>query len=229
METDQYIGVDLHKSSFQACAMTPRGERLWEARFARTPDGIQACVARCTPRSAVAVEATTPTWHFVDQITAHVATVCVVDTRKTKLKAGYAAKTDRLDARRLGDALRRESVVSIYVPPPAIREQRELARHRLMLTQMRTRVLQRMRALLLRQGLGDPPTKRLRSAAGQAWLDHARASAQAHRVAHRRCDRSNAISARSSHRSRPTSRARRSPIRSCGSCRRCTASDRCSA
>jgi transposase len=182
METDQYIGVDLHKASFQVCVITPRGERLWEARFARTPEGIAAFVARCIPRSAVAVEATTPTWHFVDQITAHVATVCVVDTRKTKLKAGYAAKTDRLDARRLADALRRESVVSIYVPPPAIREQRELARHRLMLTQMRTRVLQRMRALLLRQGLGDPPTKRLRSAAGQAWLDALVLPPQAHRV-----------------------------------------------
>lgn len=182
METDQYIGVDLHKASFQVCAMTTRGERLWEARFARTADGIGAFVARCTTGSAVAVEATTPTWHFVDQITAHVGAVCVVDTRKTKLKAGYAAKTDRLDARRLADALRRESVVSIYVPPPAIREQRELARHRLMLTQMRTRVLQRMRALLLRQGLGDPPTKRLRSAAGQAWLDALVLPPQAQRV-----------------------------------------------
>ena len=51
-----------------------------------------------------------------------------------------------------------------------------------MLTQMRTRVLQRMRALLLRQGLGDPPTKRLRSAAGQAWLDALVLPTQAHRV-----------------------------------------------
>jgi transposase len=182
METDQYIGVDLHKSSFQVCAITGRGARLWEARFERTPAGIGAFVARCTSGTAVAVEATTPTWHFVDQITSHVAGVCVVDTRKTKLKAGYAAKTDRLDARRLADALRRESVVSIYVPPPAIRELRELGRHRLMLTQMRTRVLQRMRALLLRQGLGDPPMKRLRSAASQAWLDGLALPPQAQRA-----------------------------------------------
>ena len=171
MEIDQYIGVDLHKAFFQACAMTRHGERQWEGRFPRTPEGIAVLVARCTASSAIAVEATTPTWHFVDQIASRVGTVCVVDTRKTKLKAGYAAKTDRLDARRLADALRRESVVSIYVPPPAIRELRELSRHRLMLTQLRTRVLQRMRALLLRQGLGDPPTSRLRSVAGQAWLD----------------------------------------------------------
>ena len=181
MEIDQYIGVDLHKASFQVCAITPRAERLWEGRFARTAEGIATFVARCTPRSAVAVEATTPTWHFVDQITAHVATVCVVDTRKTKLKAGYAAKTDRLDARRLADALRRESVVSIYVPSPAIREQRELARHRLMLTQMRTRVLSGC-APSCYVGLGDPPTTRLRSAAGQMWLDQLVLPPQAQRV-----------------------------------------------
>jgi transposase len=171
METDQYIGIDLHKASFQVCAMARTGERLWDDRFPRSPEGIAIFLGRCVPQMAVAVEATSPTWSFVDQIVDHVGRVCVVDTRKTKLKAGYAAKTDRLDARRLADARRRESVVSIYVPPPAIRELRELCRHRLALTQLRTRVLQRVRALLLRHGLGDPPATRLRSRAGQAWLD----------------------------------------------------------
>lgn len=125
METDQYIGIDLHKACFQVCALTPRGERLWEGRYERTPDGIAQFASRCSPQTAVAVEATSPTWSFVDAIGGAVGQVCVVDTRKTKLKAGYAAKTDRLDARRLADALRRESVVSIYVPSPAIRELRE--------------------------------------------------------------------------------------------------------
>ena len=171
METDQYIGIDLHKARFQVCAMAKTGERLWEGAFERTPEGIATFLTRCTPQTAVAVEATSPTWSFVDRLVGQVGCVCVVDTRKTKLKAGYAAKTDRLDARRLADALRRESVVSIYIPPPAIREVRELCRHRLALTQMRTRVLQRVRALLLRQGFGDPPATRLRSQAGQAWLD----------------------------------------------------------
>jgi transposase len=171
MEIDQYSGIDLHKAFFQVCTMAKTGERLWEDRYARNAEGMATFLTRCSPRTAVAVEATGPTWSFVDQIAGQVGQVCVVDTRKTKLKAGYAAKTDRLDARRLADALRRESVVSIYVPPPAIRELRELCRHRLGLTQLRTRVLQRLRALLLRQGLGDPPASRLRTAAGQAWLD----------------------------------------------------------
>jgi transposase len=75
---------------------------------------------------AIAVEASGPTWAFVDAVEPTGARVCVVDPRKTTLKAGFAVKTDRLDARRLADALRRESVVSIYIPPPAIRELREV-------------------------------------------------------------------------------------------------------
>jgi len=182
METDQYIGIDLHKARFQVCAMAKTGERLWEAVLERNAEGIAALLTRCTPQTAVAVEATGPTWSFVDHLIGQVAHVCVIDTRKTKLKAGYAAKTDRLDARRLADAVRRESVVSIYIPPPAIREIRELCRHRLALTQMRTRVLQRLRALLLRQGFGDPPATRLRSVAGQTWLDQIAMPRHAHRA-----------------------------------------------
>jgi len=118
----------------------------------------------------MAVEATGPTWSFVDALMPTGAQVCVVDPRKTRLKAGYAAKTDRLDARRLADALRRESVVSIYVPPPAIRELREVCRGRHQVVRIRARVLQMIRALLLRAGLGDPPVTRLSSHRGVAWL-----------------------------------------------------------
>src|SRR5205823_10695019 len=170
--TTEYIGIDLHKAFFQACAIGGTGDRRWEGRFPRNAEGIAQLVARGIGADvAIAVEASGPTWAFVDALEPTGARICVVDPRKTRLKAGFAAKTDRLDARRLADALRRESVVSIYVPPPAIRELRELCRHRVTLTQLRTRVLQRLRALLLRHGLGDPPATRLRTAVAQAWLD----------------------------------------------------------
>ena len=124
----EYIGVDLHKVFFQVCAVDAAGIRQWEGRFPRTAAGIGEFLTRCDAERAVAVEACGPTWAFVDAVQPSGARVCVVDPRKTRLKAGYAAKTDRLDARRLADALRRDSVVSIYVPPPAIRELRERCR-----------------------------------------------------------------------------------------------------
>lgn len=166
---EHYIGVDLHQAFFQACAVTPTGDRLWEDRFPRTDAGISALLARCNQRSAVAVEASTPTWHFADAIQAGVGELRIVDPVKTKLKAGYAAKTDRLDARRLADALRRDSVVGLYHPPVAIRELRELCRGRHAIVQVRTALINRLRAVLLRQGVVDG--RRLARTISDAWLE----------------------------------------------------------
>jgi len=167
----QYIGVDLHKQFFQACAMSSGGTRLWEMRFPRTEGGLVLFRARCDDTAAIAVEACGPTWAFVDALGSAIGRVCVVDPRKTRLKAGFAAKTDRLDARRLADALRRDSVVSVYVPPPAIRELREVCRGRHQVIRLRTRLAQMIRALLLRSGAADVPVRRVFSASGVAWLE----------------------------------------------------------
>jgi transposase len=127
--------------------------------------------ARCGLSTAIAVEASGPTWAFVDAIAGTGSPVCVVDPRKTRLKAGFAAKADRLDARRLADALRRDSVVSFYVPPPAIRELRELCRGRHQVVRLRTRLAQTIRSLLLRMGGADVPVRQVYSARGLASLE----------------------------------------------------------
>jgi transposase len=166
-----YIGVDLHKAFFQACALRATGERLWESRFPRTAEGLMRFREHCSAAVQIAVEASGPTWSFVDQISSTVGRVCVVDTRKTRLKAGSAAKTDRLDARRLADALRRDSVVGVYIPVPAVRELRELCRGRHHVVRIRVRLAHMMRALLLRVGVADAPMRQLFSARGRAWWE----------------------------------------------------------
>jgi transposase len=165
----EYIGIDLHKAFFHVCAVTTTGERHWEQRWPTTDQGIAGLLTRCGAQSRIAVEASSPTWAFVDRIVDQVGAVHVVDTRKTRIKAGYAAKTDRLDALRLADALRRDSVVGIYYPPAAIRDLRELGRYRCHLARLQASLKQRIHALLLRQGVTAPHalfTKR-----GAAWLD----------------------------------------------------------
>jgi transposase len=122
---DEYIGIDLHRAFFQACSVQPDGTRRWEGRFANDAAGLTAFVARCHGASAVAIEASGPTWAFMDRLQPQLAQVQVIDPRKTRLRAGVAAKTDRLDARRVADALRRDSVAPVYDPPPAIRDLRE--------------------------------------------------------------------------------------------------------
>ena len=171
--TAQYIGIDLHRRYFQVCAVAPDGTRRWEARFGATAEDVAAFVTRAVGASVVAVEASGPTWRFVDELTPHVARVVVVDTAKTRLKAGYAAKTDRLDARRLADALRRDSVVGIYVPSVAIRELRELTRAHRTLVRVSTGLKQRLHALVLRHRLEAPAVSDLFAPPGLAWLQTA--------------------------------------------------------
>ena len=175
----EYIGVDLHKQFFHACAVTETGTRAWEQRFPRNEGGLVLFRARCSPTTAIAVEAMGPTWAFVDALRPSGAPVCVVDPRKTRLKAGYAAKTDRLDARRLADALRRDSIVSVYVPPPAVRELREVCRGRYQVVRLRARVAQMIRALLLRSGCADVPVTRVFSPRGLAWLSEVQLPSEA--------------------------------------------------
>jgi transposase len=165
----QYIGVDLHKAFFQACAVDAVGMRCWEDRFATTPAGVATFLARTVTDVMVGVEASGPTWNFVDQLQGGLARIVVVDAAKTRWKAGYAAKTDRLDARRLADALRRDSVVTVYYPPPAIRELRELSRYRRNLIRTETGLKQRVHALLLRHGV-VPEESRLWRGRGARWL-----------------------------------------------------------
>ena len=166
-----YIGIDLHKAFFQACALSRGGDRLWEGRFPRTTEGIAAFASHEVRGARVAVEAMGPTWAFVDALQPLEVEICVVDPRKTKLKAGYAAKTDRLDARRLADALRRESVTTIYIPSVAVRDLRELCRGRHHLVRVRAKLVQVVRSLLLRQDGGEAPVTCLYSPRGIAWLE----------------------------------------------------------
>lgn len=147
-----YIGVDLHKSFVQVCAVDETGRRCWEGRYPTTADGLAAWLGRCDAAARVAVEASGSTWWFVDQVRETLPQIQVVDAARTRLKAGAAAKTDRLDARRLADALRRDSVVTVWYPPPALRDLRELSRYRISLVRTATTVRQRLRALLLRHG-----------------------------------------------------------------------------
>jgi transposase len=170
---DEYIGIDLHRAFFQVCSVTPEGTRQWEARFENDRPGVTAFLARCHGRSAVAIEASGATWPFMDQVYPQLARVQVIDARKTRLRAGVAAKTDRLDARRLADALRRDSVVPVYYPSPTVRDLRELCRYRGVLVRLRVTLKQRIHAVLIRQGVTPPPVSDLFGRAGRRWLQTA--------------------------------------------------------
>ena len=168
METDQYIGVDLHKALFQVCAITPsKASGCGKARFRRTAEDIDA-VRR-------PVYGARPPWRSKRR---RRRGICRSDHRtcRERLRRRYAEDETQSGlcgedgstrcASPGGCAQPRKRGQHLHAVRRRSASSANCARHRLLVTQMRTRVLQRTRALLLRQGLGDPPAKRLRSRGG---------------------------------------------------------------
>jgi len=62
-------------------------------------------------------------------------------------------KTDAVDARTLAHLLRTDLLPEAYVAPRELRDLRDLLRHRVVLTRMRSALKNRVHALLARQGI----------------------------------------------------------------------------
>lgn len=67
--------------------------------------------------------------------------------------ASARVKTDSVDARTLGHLLRADLVPEAYVAPRELRDLRDLLRHRVALTQMRSALKNRVHAQLARHGI----------------------------------------------------------------------------
>lgn len=95
-----------------------------------------------------------PAWWLQEQ---HVA-VTVIAPSRVERAPGLGVKTDRLDAGKLARKLEKGELKSIYIPPRAVHEQRQLGRTYAQCVRERQRAQIRIRALLQEQGqLGPDP------------------------------------------------------------------------
>ena len=67
---------------------------------------------------------------------------------KTKIIAQAKIKSDKLDARMLSDLLRTGLVYESYVPVKEFREKRSLVRHRIALSRTKTKLANKIHAIL---------------------------------------------------------------------------------
>jgi transposase len=103
----------------------------------------------------VAVE-TIGNWYWiVDEIEAAGCLPKLVHARKAKLMMGEINKTDRLDARGLNRLQRSGTLPTVWIPPGALRDQRDLPRTRMVLVRQRTQLKNRIHATLAKYALHD--------------------------------------------------------------------------
>lgn len=165
-----YVGLDIGKKWHYVVAMDHTGHVHYRQKFPHEPFLLQHFFASLEGPCRVVIEAT-GNWHAVyDCIEPHVHEVVLAHPLKVKAIASARIKTDRIDATTLAHLLRADLIPRAYIPPRDVRDWRELVRHRVFLVRLRTRVKNRVHALLAKQGIRPPVVSDLFGAVGRQWL-----------------------------------------------------------
>src|SRR5206468_4931296 len=125
----EYIAFDAHKHYTLASVVRPNGNLVREERIEHDRGSLREFLERCERGSPVAVE-TIGNWYWiVDEIEAAGCVPKLVHARKAKLMMGEINKTDRLDVRGLNRLQQNGTLPTVWVPPGALRDQRDPAAH----------------------------------------------------------------------------------------------------
>ena len=136
-----HVGMDLSRKRLDVCVMGEDGSIVMEAGWPPDVDGLAHLgrdVAGLGGPVAAVIESMNGARFVHDTLERVGWQVEIADARKVKGLAPLACKTDRIDAWVLAELSRRDLVPAIWLPDPAVRGERELARFRLHLVRHRS-------------------------------------------------------------------------------------------
>jgi transposase len=178
------VGIDLHKRRSHVAALDEQGGRIVSRRIENDPATFLGLLSEIDGGSKVALVASYGWEWLVDLLEEAGYELHLADPLRTKAIASARVKTDSVDALTLAQLLRAELLPEAYVAPGELRDVRDLLRHRVALTRMRSALENRVHALIARRGirhqhtdlfgeaglellagleLGEPPRRRLDS------------------------------------------------------------------
>jgi transposase len=169
-------GIDIGKNEVVACVRTPapsgRGRRKQTRTFASFIGELEAMADWFTAEGVteVAMEATgsywKPVWYVLEE---RAFAMRLVNAHHVKILPGR--KSDVLDAEWLAELLEHGLLRGSFVPPPAIRELRDLTRYRKRLIQAHTAEYQRIQKTLEDAGIKlDSVASEVLGVSGRAML-----------------------------------------------------------
>ena|SRR5680860_347409 len=153
---DRVAGLDVHRDSVTACVRTPgkrAGSTIEKERFTTTTAGLGLLAGWLADRDVdlVAMEATGVYWKPVYYALEHDFEVWLCNAQHVKNVPGR--KTDLTDAEWLADVAAHGMVRPSFVPPPPIRELRDLTRYRKKQVDARASEVQRLEKVLQDAGI----------------------------------------------------------------------------
>ena len=140
-------GIDVHAKMLVACLLSADGEKEIRTFSTMTDDLLRLrdwlVAGHCTH---VAIESTGVYWKPVFNILEDALTVILINPEHAHALRGR--KTDVKDAEWLADLLRHGLLKASFIPPPEIRELRELTRYRESLVRERSAVANRVQKVI---------------------------------------------------------------------------------
>lgn len=155
-----YTGIDYHKRYSVVCTIDPEGRRVQAARIDQNEPAAFAAYFQHLPTASQTVLEACWNWGWLYDLLGElpgVASVVLAHPGKTRLIAEAQIKTDRLDAEKLATLLRGHLVAEAHASSPALRARKYVLRQRVYWVRMRTRLRNRVHALLARQRQLEPP------------------------------------------------------------------------
>ncbi|MCX6747327.1 MAG: IS110 family transposase [Candidatus Pacearchaeota archaeon] len=152
-----FIGMDIHKQTTTAVAKDIQGNILNEARFDNSKENFKSFLLEFKPEETKIVIESTCVWEYIyDLLESEGYSIKLANPMKTKAIAYARIKTDSVDASTLADLLRANLVSESYIPTKEIRNLRDVVRQRTSLIKERTRIKNKIHAIMMKHGMKVP-------------------------------------------------------------------------
>ena len=150
---NQFIGCDAHKKFSLFIAMNENGEYGRPMRVAHQREQMRAFLEDLPTGSQIALETSGSYYWLVEEMerAGHVPRLAHALTAKRRMEGRH--KTDERDTRGLAMLLRNGTLPEVWIPPAALRDQREMLRLRMHLVESRSQAKNRIHGAVLRYNL----------------------------------------------------------------------------
>ena len=147
------VGIDLHRNRSHIAVIDEHGELILSKRIVNGRETFLDLLGGLDGESRIAVEATYG-WEWLAELLEDAGyDMHLAHPLRTRAIAAARVKTDAVDARTLAHLLRADLLPEAYVAPRDLRDLRELLRHRIALTAMRSALKNRVHAILAKHGV----------------------------------------------------------------------------
>ena len=150
------VGIDLHRKRSHVAVLDGDGRQLLSRRIVNDPATFLELLGELDGESSIALEATYGWEWLADVLQDGGYELHLAHPMRTKAIASARVKTDAVDARTLAHLLRADLLPEAYIAPRELRDLRDLLRHRVALTRMRTSLKNRVSAVLAKNGIATP-------------------------------------------------------------------------